>query len=152
MSSIRNGQYVLIRAAGHFKQTQVASLVEMFLNLVASIVLVFKFGLVGVAIGTIIATLFFVIYEMVYFNKNIVFAGIWTSLKQLLIDAAISCSVVVVVSQINVFKGSVITWILQALIAMGICLGISLIAQVIFYNNNIKSIFNKLMRRVRKGA
>lgn len=152
LSSIRNGHYVLIRAAGHFKQTQAAALVEMSLNLVASIVLVFNFGLIGVAIGTIIATLFFVLYEMVYFSKNIVFAGVWATVKQLLIDAVISCAAVAVVCHIDVFKGNVFTWILQALIATGICLAISFVAQTIFYKNNIRLIFNKLKRRVTKNA
>lgn len=147
LSSIRNGQYVLIRAAGHFKQTQAASLIEMFLNLSLSVVLVFKFGLIGVAIGTIAATLFFVVYEMIYFNKNIVFSGIGLAIKQFVVDALVICFVVVIVYHVNVFKDSIITWILQALIASGICLGISLVAQVVFYNSNVRFIFKKLKRR-----
>lgn len=152
LSGIRNCQYVLIRAAGHFKQTQVAALIEMSLNLITSIVLVFKFGLIGVAIGTIIATLFFIVYEMFYFSKNIVSVEIWTSVKQLLIDAIVSCAVVIIMRHINVFKESVMTWILQALIAMGICLAVSLIVQLIFYNRNVRSIFNKFKKRASRNA
>ena len=148
----RNGQYVLIRAAGHFKQTQTASLVEMFLNLSASIVLVFKFGLVGVAIGTIIATAFFVVYEMIYFSRNIVFVGVWTSIKQLLIDALVSCTVVAVVYNINVFDGDLISWIVQALIATGICVAISLLVQFVFYKDYIRRVFRKLKGRIGRNA
>ena len=73
LSSIRNCNYTLIRAAGHYRQTQAASLIEAVTNLSLSIVCVFRFGLIGVAFGTVAATAFFVVYEMIYFSRNIVF-------------------------------------------------------------------------------
>ena len=42
----------MVYAAGHFKETQLSSIIEAVLNIVLSVLLVLKFGLVGVAIGT----------------------------------------------------------------------------------------------------
>ena len=42
-------------AAGHFKETRKGAWLEAFINLTLSIILVFKFGIVGVAIGTLVA-------------------------------------------------------------------------------------------------
>jgi O-antigen/teichoic acid export membrane protein len=61
----------MITAAGHYKQTQKSALIEMTLNIIISVVLVFKFGLIGVAIGTIIAITYRTVYFVIYLSKNI---------------------------------------------------------------------------------
>jgi len=45
----------IILSAGHFKQTRIGAWVECLSNIVISIILVFKCGIIGVAIGTIVA-------------------------------------------------------------------------------------------------
>lgn len=149
-STIRNCQYVLIRAAGHFKQTQAASLIEAFLNLFISIALVFWFGLPGVALGTIVATAFFVAYETVYFSKHIVSMPIRKSVKQFSVDALIIGLTVIVSTQIKLFTGSIFSWILQASVISIICLAVTILVQLIFYKNNMKSITHKIMLKLRK--
>lgn len=147
LSSIRNCNYVLIRAAGHYKQTQWASLLEAALNFIISILCVFHFGLVGVAIGTAIATLFFVIYEIVYFSKNIVFLPIKDFLKQVLVEllsVGISISIAV---HIDVFTGSLISWLLQAVIVSVICCCVCLLFQMIFYRNHLSMLKTNVMKR-----
>ena len=149
-SCIRNCQYVLIRSAGHFKQTQTASLIEAILNLSISIVLAHQFGLVGVAIGTVIATVFFVVYEMIYFSKNVVFMQMKYYLKQFLVDLIIVGISVLVSLQIDVFTGSIVWWVLQAVISASICLAISLLMQTVFYKENIKLTLSKLLARFKR--
>lgn len=148
--SLRNCQYVLIRAAGHFKQTQTASLIECLLNLSISIVFVFFFGLTGVAIGTIIATVFFVVYETVYFNKHIVFIPIRQFLKQFIVDGLIVAGTIMIAIQINLFTGSVGSWILQAMVVTLISIAISIIGQLVFYKGNLNAIFKKVLQRIKK--
>lgn len=55
MHSIRLPYSSITLAAGHFKQTMKGAWFEAISNLVISIVLVFKFGIIGVAIGTLFA-------------------------------------------------------------------------------------------------
>lgn len=147
LSSIRNCNYVLIRAAGHYKQTQWASLLEAALNLIISIICVFHFGLVGVAIGTAIATMFFVIYETIYFSKNIVFLPIRDFLKQIVVEflsVGISISIAV---HVDVFTGSLFSWLLQAVIVSVICCCVCLLFQMIFYRNNLSMIKTNVIKK-----
>ncbi len=148
--SLRNCQYVLIRAAGHFKQTQTAALIECLLNLSISIVLVYFYGLIGVAIGTLVATLFFVVYEIIYFKKNIVFAPIKSSIKQFFVDALIIGITVVISLQINLFTGSIVSWLLQAIVVTAICLVVSTIGQLVFYIGNVKVALGKVTLKFKK--
>lgn len=55
---IRNPYLTVIQAAGKYRETQIGAFLEAGLNISTSIVLTIRFGIVGVAIGTIIANLF----------------------------------------------------------------------------------------------
>lgn len=151
ISSLRNCQYVLIRAAGHFKQTQAASLVEAFLNLAVSLILVLNFGLVGVSIGTIVATTFFVIYQTVYFHKNIVFISIGQFVKQYLVDALIIGVTILSTWKIQLFTGTIVSWILQASVVSLICIAVSLLVQMVCNTEYLTSILQILRRKAFKG-
>ncbi len=150
LACIRNCNYVLIRSAGHFKQTQIPSLIEAILNLVLSVVFVFHFGLVGVAMGTIMSTLFFVVFEVIYFNKSIVFISIKCFAKQFMVDLLTILFTVVIVKSVNIFDGSILSWIIQAIITTIIGFGVTLLTQLVFYYNNVKllkdKVFNKFKR------
>ncbi len=146
-SSLRNCQFVLIRAAGHFQKTQSAALMESILNLFISVALVFSLGLTGVAIGTIIATVFFVAYEMIYFSKNIVFFPVAHSIKQFLVDLLVAGLTVLIATQIHLFTGSVGSWILQAFAVSIVCFAIGLLTQIVFYRNNLGRILKRFITR-----
>ncbi len=80
---IRQPYNDLTKAAGHFKETMKGAWVEAFLNLFISIILVFKFGIIGVAIGTLIAMIIRT-FEFVYHtSKYILNRNIWMSLKKI---------------------------------------------------------------------
>ena len=68
---IREPYRIMIFAAGKFKDTNFGSMVEAGLNIVISLILVSIYGLVGIAIGTLIAILYRYIYFIVYLNKSI---------------------------------------------------------------------------------
>lgn len=64
--------YTLIKAAGHFKETQIGAIIEVVINLCISIVAVNKFGLIGVAIGTCIAVFYRTVYCVWYLSKHLI--------------------------------------------------------------------------------
>ena len=69
-------------AAGNFKQTCVGAYVEAVINISISLLLVSKYGLWGVAIGTVAATLFRFVYYVYYLSKNIINRSIWLWVKR----------------------------------------------------------------------
>lgn len=55
IETIRHPYNELIKSAGHFKQTKIGAWAEAIINIVLSLILVWKLGIIGVAIGTIVA-------------------------------------------------------------------------------------------------
>ena len=58
-------------AAGHIQKTEWIAITEASINLGVSVVLVWKLGIVGVAIGTIVAMVFKTIANIYYMQKNV---------------------------------------------------------------------------------
>lgn len=73
----------LTKAAGHFKETMKGAWIESFLNLFISIILVFKFGIIGVAIGTLIAMLIRTVEFVIHTSKYILNRDVWISIKKI---------------------------------------------------------------------
>lgn len=71
LDAIRAPYGILISGAGHFKETKRGAWIEAFTNIILSIILVYKFGIVGVAIGTLIAILIRTIEYMIHTSKHI---------------------------------------------------------------------------------
>lgn len=69
--AIRLPYSTITLAAGHFKETRKGAWVEAIVNIVVSIALVWKFGIVGVAVGTLIAMVIRTIEFMYHTNKYI---------------------------------------------------------------------------------
>lgn len=79
---IRMPYHSLVIAAGHFKQTQWAAYGEASINVLLSLVLVSQYGMVGVAIGTLAATVFRLIYYVGYLSKKILRRGVLYFVKR----------------------------------------------------------------------
>lgn len=149
LNSMRNNMYTLIRAAGHYKQTQPATLIEAGLNVVISIVLVFKFGLIGVAIGTMTSAAFFMLYEMYYLSKNILHKPLTEFLKQLGLDAIMIGLMIVATIWVEMKTVSYLSWFVTALIVGGICLAICLAVQLIFERKKLFGLFKKSFSKIK---
>ena len=81
-----------IKAAGMFKETQYGALTEVFINLVMSIVLIQRFQIYGVLMGTIAALLYRTFDIIVFTRKHI--------LKTRIRDAIIKTGVLLIISTV----------------------------------------------------
>ena len=70
----------MVLAAGHYKQTQWSAIIEAAVNIAVSVVLVFKFGLTGVAIGTLAAMVYRTAYLARYLSRNIICRSIFSDI------------------------------------------------------------------------
>lgn len=77
---------MMILAAGHYRQTQHNYIIAAILNIVISIITVNMFGLVGVAIGTLVAMLYQTIWMAYYNSNNLLERPISVFFKQLSVD------------------------------------------------------------------
>ncbi|MPM84767.1 hypothetical protein SDC9_131843 [bioreactor metagenome] len=71
--SARESYRYLILAGGKFKETNFGAIMEAVINIFVSIVLVHFWGIIGVAVGTLIAIVFRLIYFIIYLKNNIIF-------------------------------------------------------------------------------
>lgn len=117
---VRTPYQNVVDAAGHFKQTRNSAIIEAGLNVAISIVAVMQFGLVGVAIGTLVSTLYRSIYIMIYASKNILKRSNWNFVKRI-VCSLIEMGLIYILTNIfvNVNVTDYISWFIYA-IAVGI--------------------------------
>jgi len=141
---------VLILAAGHYKQTQSNYIIAMFLNIIISIATVSVFGLVGVAIGTLIAMLYQTIWMAWYDSKNIINWPFKKFLKQCGVDALTVIIASVATFKIPLLAVSYKAWFLLAIEVFVIWFIITIALNLIFYRDNLKTISTKMSAKILK--
>ena len=72
---IRMPYHALATASGSFRQTQIASYGESIINIILSVTLVLKYGLIGVVIGTVAAVLFRFPYYVFFLSRHVMRRG-----------------------------------------------------------------------------
>lgn len=70
---IREPFNMLIISANKFKETNRGAFIEAVSNVIISLILITKMGLIGVAIGTCVASVLRLLYFVIYLNKNIIY-------------------------------------------------------------------------------
>lgn len=101
----------IIHAAGHYKETQTGAIIEACLNIVLSVLLVLRYGLQGVAIGTLVAMTWRLLYFIWYLSKNILYIPISIFIRNICIDILILFINLKLARYIYIDSSSYITWI-----------------------------------------
>ena len=148
MWSIRLPYSSVTLAAGHFKQTNKGAWIEVFTNLIISILLVFKLGMIGVAIGTLVAMTIRTIEFMYHTSKYILKRKQIENIKRVIILATEMLVIVPIGFFISSFinVNSYISWLVLAVI-IGIIslLGVG-ITNSIIYRKDLKDLLNMIKR------
>lgn len=147
-NTIREGMFVMIKAAGHYQQTQWASISEAIINVASSIIFVFHFGLVGVAFGTLMATTFFGVFEMVYLSHHIIKRKPQKFVKQLIVDFLYIFLIILLTRWIHINELSYLVWAKNAIVVALIGLTTGFIVQFTFYRDNMITGWKLLHRKV----
>ncbi len=138
---------MMVLAAGHYKQTQNSAIIEMILNVVISIGLVYWFGLVGVAIGTMISMTYRTVYYAMYLRKNILERRFTLFVKHILVDIVTVVCMVAATFWIKLSAVNYFAWIIMALECGGICLAVLIIINLIFYRKTLKNVIQLFFRK-----
>ncbi|MDV7750675.1 polysaccharide biosynthesis C-terminal domain-containing protein [Enterococcus faecium] len=142
----------MILAAGHYKQTQISALVEAGLNIAVSIALVYKFGLVGVAFGTFVAMAYRTVYFAIYLRNNIINRPFRFFIKHILCDLTVIITMILSTNWITMVGNGYFGWIILACKVAMICLVECIIINAVFYRNETKNMFVRLIRRGSKNG
>lgn len=125
-------------ANGNFKETRNFSIIEPIVNLIVSTILVVKFGIVGVAIGTLISMPIRSIGFIVYATKNIVKDKFFDSFK-IIIVSFLELMLVFLVNYkfININVSNYIQWIIFGIISFVIVSAFIIIINFCFFRKDL---------------
>ncbi|WP_270238257.1 polysaccharide biosynthesis C-terminal domain-containing protein [Clostridium perfringens] len=144
---IRIPYNIVVLAAGHYKQTQVSAIVEMCINIIVSCVLVIRFGLVGVAIGTLLAMSYRTIYFSWYLSKNILFRSIKYFYKHVFVDIISIILIFGLTSSIRMTQITYIAWVIYATKVGFVALIIVLVINILLYREIIISFVKDILNK-----
>lgn len=140
-----NGMYCLrlpynmmVMAAGHYKETQSSAIIEALINIIISVALVIKFGLIGVAIGTLVAMVYRTTYLAYYLSKNILMRKMRNFIKHIIVDVSSVFISTIATHWYTLGNVSYIGWFLMAIkVGMTVFLVIGII-NLLFYRDEMK--------------
>lgn len=144
---IRLPYEIMIQAAGHYKQTQNSSIFEAVICAVVSVLCTLWWGLIGVAIGKLVALLYRTVYLAVYLSKNILYREIKFFIKHLVVDIVSAGLMILATCRIELATISYISLIAMAFKVGLICLVISAIINFLFYRKMIGGAIKFFMRK-----
>lgn len=144
-SCIRIPYQNIVMCAGHFKQTKNGAFVEAILNICISIVCVIKIGLVGVAIGTVVANVFRTVQYVIYMSNHVLKRSKMLFIKHLLIFIAVFVFTnLISYSVFNLNCITAIDWIATAIEVAGVALILTIATDYLFYKSDLMSMLRKL--------
>lgn len=148
---VRLPYQMVVQAAGKYKDTKYIAIIEPILNIVISVTMVIKFGLIGVAIGTLVASLFKTIMFSNFMSQKIINRKQFVSwLKCLVFGGEGVISIVIVRLLPFATSYNYGHWFVNAFFTVIICSSVVIIGSLLFFNNDSKLIIKKIGRVINK--
>ena len=137
----------LAYAANKFKEITVPAYIEALLNIVISVILVHKFGLVGVAVGTIVGMTYRMMFHVYYTSKIVpgrVQSIFYKKFCLFAISVAIGFMICGLVIPLRVV--TVMNWVIHAILYCAVVGGCILLTSVLFFKKEL-TFFAKYLKR-----
>lgn len=143
----------IVDAAGHFRQMRNGALFEAATNIVLSLLLVVPFGLNGVAVGTVVATIIRASQYAIYLSKTI----IKRSLLRYIRHVALSMGIILVTTffsqELLFFEiNTILDWILGAGYTFALVSLVVFGCYWLFYAEDLKLLYKKTRNMMRRKA
>ena len=137
----------LAYSANKFKEISKPAFIEAGLNIVISVILVPFLGLIGVVIGTIIGMLYRMMFHVYYTSRIVPGRRQWIFYRKLLLFVVATTIGIIVCLLIPKFDGTIISWILHALL-YSVIIGVALvITSFLFFRSELGYLKKYLKRR-----
>ncbi len=140
---------IMVLAAGHYKQTQRNYIVAVILNITISILAVKHFGLIGVAVGTVIAMGYQTIWLAIYDSKHFINWPIWKVAKQFFVDFITTLLLLLVVAQVDMEVSNYLEWSVLAVKVALFAGTLAVIVNMLFYRQKMVFLLGKMCRKIK---
>lgn len=148
MHCLRLPYNIMVLAAGHYKQTQRNYIVAAILNIVVSVLTVKIWGLIGVAIGTLVAMAYQTIWLAVYDSRNFIYWPLKKVIRQFLVDIISSFLIISFSSHIFLMDINYFNWFIMAIKVAFVALFVVLSINALFYKSKMKQLIFKLKNKI----
>ena len=139
-----------ILGAGHYRQTYSCHIVSTVLNVVISIVGTWLAGLIGVAVGTLIAMAYQMIWMAYYNSKNLMHWPFRNFVKQILVDAITVTVICVIASNLQLTAMTYFAWFILAVETALIAAVVITLTTAIFYRKSFGAFCQWLCKKTEK--
>ncbi len=153
--AVRSPYNILTLAAGHYRQTRNGAFAEAAINVAVSIVGVYFWGIVGVALGTLCAMTFRTVQYAWYLSKNILERSFTVFIKRVgtsALSAALSVFVMKLLPEFVI--DSYFRWILFGVLTAVVTASVTLLTSLIFSKkeliDTIKYVKSTFLKKVKK--
>lgn len=144
---LRIPYHLLVKANGHYKETQKSYIIATFLNICISIIFVKFLGLVGVAIGTLIAMAYQTFWMAKYCYYKILDFQMKDFFKLMIYDLISIIFCIIMSSFIKINELTYYNFILLSIIVLFIVFVFISILSFIFYKKMILKLLKKVRRK-----
>lgn len=142
---------VIVINVGHYKQTRNGAILEAIINIGVSIICVYFFGLVGVAIGSLCAMIFRTCQFAFYLSKNIMYRKLRYFIKHIVLSFTIMiCVYLVSKLYIPTTFTNYYMWALYAAITGIVSVILTVGLDYLLYKEDLLNLINKLKKNFLK--
>lgn len=141
----------VVYSAGHYRQTRKMAYIEAILKLVLSLVLLPTFGIIGVAISTLVAMTYRTVMFAFYLSKNILkrhYFLFFKGIVEMVLSAALIVIAVSFLPEIPVTSYG--SWVIYAVIVTLISVAITLLVNILFNKRSLIDMFSLMKVAVSK--
>ena len=144
---LRVPYFRIIKAAGHFRETQNGAYISAALNIVITVTFVFKYGLIGAAAGTLIAMVYHTCYFVWYLQRNILERSAGYFVGYLVVDAVVAIVSYFLTRGFVLANASYFAWVVLAVKVAAVVVLVSAVVNLAVYRGQIKNMMRLLKRR-----
>lgn len=148
MHCLRLPYNLMILAGGHYKQTQNNYIVAAVINIVLSVIFVKREGLVGVAIGTLVAMLYQTVWMAYYDSKNLIKWPFLSFVKQILVDIGTVVFICFATSFMDLEANNYFEWILCGIKVAFCSLIIIMVMNGLFYRDKGQKLIDAIIHKM----
>jgi len=135
----------IIYSIGHYKQTRNGAFAEAIINITVSVVCVIKLGLVGVAIGTLVASAFRSFQYAFYLSQNVLRRKKSIFVGHVCISV-LEIGTIYTISKLFVINNGIGSWLLNAFLFTMIAILMTVGLDFIFYKNETVLALEKMKK------
>ena len=143
---VRSPYTSIIYAAGKFKETKTSAAVEAAFNIAISVILVSKFELLGVAIGTFAAMVYRTVSFMFFLSREVIRLSVKKQVKRYIVSTLIYICLIFVFSFSKIYIGSFSHWIIYAVIIFIICGIVTIGANFLIFRSETKALIHTFFK------